>query len=400
MRVLLNGVWMHGTRTGVGHYTAELLRCLHARVGPEDRIHARPGDWIAPLCRRVPRGKPGGAGKGGGVGNLVKKTLRSGARSLLRGYLRATAWAGRYDVYHEPNYVPARSSVPTLTTIFDLSPLRPEWHPADRVRWFERGLEVIRRQCVHFFAITEAARREIITTLGLPPTRVTHTPLGIRDGLRPLEESAVRPALDALGLPASYLLHVGTLEPRKNLRTLLQAYCDLPAALRERCPLVLAGGWGWNTQKLADYYHETARHRNVIHLGYVPEASLAALYNGARALVFPSLYEGFGLPIVEMLACGGAVLASTADAVAEVAGRQAHLIDPHDLPGWRDAISRVITDNGWHAYLRQGSIERSRRYSWERCAAETMRVYRQVTDGCYDCAPSTVGTETPLRRAS
>src|SRR5207302_7892566 len=126
------------------------------------------------------------------------------------------------------------------------------------------------------------------------------------------------------------------------LLVLLRAYCALPERLRLRWPLVLVGGWGWNTGELAAYLHQQARPRGVIHLGYVAEEHLAAVYNGARALVYPSLYEGFGLPPVEMMACGGAVLASTAGALVETVGSRAHLIDPHDIVGWRASMARVV----------------------------------------------------------
>jgi alpha-1,3-rhamnosyl/mannosyltransferase len=117
----------------------------------------------------------------------------------------------------------------------------------------------------------------------------------------------------------------------------------------------------------------------IIHLGYVPEAHLAALYNGARALVFPSLYEGFGLPPVEMLACGGAVLASTAGAVAETVGGQAHLIEPLDVDGWRQAMQRVLTDEDWWQSLRRGAVEAAKPFTWEQCAVDTIQVYRKLT---------------------
>src|SRR5207302_4554300 len=142
---------------------------------------------------------------------------------------------------------------------------------------------------------------------GIPPSRITRTYMGVRPWLRPMTPAEVTPVLQRLGLPPRYLLYLGTIEPRKNVRTLLHAYCDLPAALRESCPLVLAGGWGWKAEEVAAFFHDEARHKGVLRLGYVAEEDLGALYNGARALVFPSLYEGFGLPPMEMLACGGAV---------------------------------------------------------------------------------------------
>jgi alpha-1,3-rhamnosyl/mannosyltransferase len=192
----------------------------------------------------------------------------------------------------------------------------------------------------------------------------------------PAEE--VADVLRRLGLPARYLLYVGTIEPRKNVLRLLRAYCALPAALRERWPLLLVGRWGWHSRAVAEYFHAEARHRGVQQLGYVADEHLPAIYNGARALVFPSYYEGFGMPPVEMMACGGAVLASTAGAVVEVVGDRAHLVEPEDADGWRSALKRVLTDDDWWQSLRQGVMERARRFSWDHCAADTLRVYRML----------------------
>jgi alpha-1,3-rhamnosyl/mannosyltransferase len=116
----------------------------------------------------------------------------------------------------------------------------------------------------------------------------------------------------------------------------------------------------------------------VIHVGYVADVHMPALYNGARALIFPSFYEGFGLPPLEMLACGGAVIASTAGAIAETVGRRAHLVDPYDLDGWRAAMRRVADDDDWHRALRDGAEDAARPFTWEACAADTLRAYRAV----------------------
>jgi len=168
---------------------------------------------------------------------------------------------------------------------------------------------------------------------------------------------------------------VGTIEPRKNVLRLLHAYCALPAALRRRWPLLLVGGWGWRTEEVADFYHAEARHRGVRHVGYLPEEHLVAVYNGARALLAPSLYEGFGLPPVEMLACGGAVVASAIGPHQETCGQAACLVEPEDTGGWHDALKRVLTEEGWHQQLRSGAVEAARPFTWERCAADTLRAY-------------------------
>ncbi len=279
--------------------------------------------------------------------------------------------------------------MPTVLSIHDLSVLtHPEWHPAKRLADFARDFERGLRQCVQVVTGAEFIRQEILHTLGLGPERVTVTPYGVRPGLGPLPATVVRDELRRLGLPPQYLLYLGTLEPRKNLLMLLRAYTSLPLETRSAFPLLLVGNWGWNTADLADYYEREARHRGVLHLGYVADEHLATLYNGARALVFPSFYEGFGLPPVEMLACGGAVLASTAGAVVETVGQHAFLLDPHDEDGWRRALLRVIEDSDWWRWLRDGAVRAAAPYTWVRCAATTLAVYRQVT-GQTPAAPPT-----------
>jgi alpha-1,3-rhamnosyl/mannosyltransferase len=187
--------------------------------------------------------------------------------------------------------------------------------------------------------------------------------------------------LRTLNLPSQYLLYLGTIEPRKNVLTLLKAYCSLPQSLRARWPLLLVGSWGWNAGPVAEYLHSEARHKGVIHLGYIAEKHLASIYNGARALVYPTLYEGFGLPPLEMMACGGAVIASTADAIVETVGGRAHLINAHDEDGWRAAMARVVEDDAWWQALRQDVMKVAAPFTWEQCAADTLNAYRMVCGG-------------------
>ncbi len=307
------------------------------------------------------------------------RSLRSSGQWLLARNFRAAYQRGGYDLYHEPNFIPLPSDLPTVATLHDLSVLlHPEWHPADRVAYFERRFRRGLKQCVHFLAISESARQELIRTLNLRPDQVTRTYMGIRPGLAPMPQPHVQQSLRRLGLPPRYLLYVGTIEPRKNLLTLLRAYCGLDERVRRDYPLVLVGGWGWNSADVAGFLDAKGKASGVMHLGYVADGHLPALYNGARALVFPSLYEGFGLPPAEMLACGGAVLASTADAVAETVGRQAHLVQPLDIDGWRQAMLRVVTDDDWWLQLRRGAAEAARPFTWEQCAADTLAVYRRL----------------------
>ena len=391
MRVLVNGLAAAGPMTGIGHYTTQLLRCLRAQVDGEE-IHAFPNRWLRQTrslwvhvrsrLERNGQPSPGStkatAAKKLGWHGRALRALRSSGQWLLTRSFQA-ACRGGFDLYHEPNYIPLASDLPTVATVHDLSVLlHPEWHPTDRVAHFERRFRRGLKQCRHVLAISESARQEIIRTLHILPDQVTRTYMGIRPGLTPLPEHKVQQALRQLNLPPRYLLYVGTIEPRKNLATLLRAYRALDDRIRRAYPLVLVGNWGWNAGEVARLLQSKDSAAEVIHLGYVPEGSLSALYNGARALVYPTLYEGFGLPPVEMLACGGAVLASTAGPLVETVGRQAHLIEPLDLDGWRQSMQRVIEEDDWWQALRRGAVEAAKPFTWEQCAADTLRVYRQL----------------------
>ncbi len=406
MHVVVNQWTPQGSKTGVGHYTDALLQGLR-RAGT-DRITAFPGDrvrrfrdiggWLRSQLlkgsERFPReddekGKMGESASSGlpfslspclsALRRAAVHSLRQGSWSLLGRYFRSVCARSHFDLYHEPNFIPLPGDCPTITTLHDLSVLLyPQWHPADRVYWFEKHLPEMLSRCVHFLTISDFGRHEVIRRLSVPPNRVTRVYMGVRPGLVPLPAEQVAITLEQLGLSPGYLLYVGTIEPRKNMLMLMQAYCALPEQVRNRRPLVLAGSWGWNAAAAAEYYHAEARHRGVICLGYIPDAHLPALYNGARALVYPSWYEGFGLPPLEMMACGGAVLASTAGSIVETVGSRAYLIDPADLDGWRTAMLRVLDDDDWWLSLRRGVVDIARPYTWAHCAAETWNVYRRL----------------------
>jgi alpha-1,3-rhamnosyl/mannosyltransferase len=404
MRVVLNQLPTAGKKTGVGHYTEQLIYHLRELNG-RHQIDCFPRSWIHQASSLFAHGRQLLEKRGEkpvmSLKQWVLLRLRDCARAMVRTDFRSLCGSRRYDLYHEPNFVPLPSDLPTVATIHDLSALlRPEWHPLDRVKHFERNFLRSLRRCHHFFAISESCRQEIIQHLGIPPERITRTYMGVREDLRPLPAEKFLPLLRRLQLPPKYLLCLGTIEPRKNLMMLMKAYCSMPRQLREEWPLLLVGNWGWKSEELAEFYQTHARHQGVIWRAYLPDGALAATYCGARALLFPSLYEGFGMPPLEMVACGGAVLSSTAAALRETVGRQAHLIDPNDISGWRDAIQRVVSDRDWWLRLRAGGVDTAKPYTWARCAAETMRAYHKIAGHSDESADVTDSIAHPLQPAA
>jgi alpha-1,3-rhamnosyl/mannosyltransferase len=393
MRVLIcDHAARENHKAGVGYYTSELIRCARGILGDE-HVQVFPGEapwvWKQHWWDRQSRRWEYVARRPGWL-PWVEKKFRGKFLSLVRKVMppppddmfAVFADPAVCDLYHEPNYIPQPCDLPTVASVHDLSVLlHPEWHPAKRVGEFERLFAAGLRRCAHLFAISEFGKGEIVRHLGWPAEKVTVTHMGVRPGLRRVEGRELSESLRRLGLREGYLLHVGTLEPRKNVLMLMRAFGELPSEVRERRPLVLAGGKGWNSQEVHAYLHDEARHKNVRWLGYVADRDFPALYSGARALLFPTFYEGFGMPAVEMMACGGAVIASTAGAVAETAGGQAYLIDPNDRHAWRDALLRACADDDWARHLADGAERHAARFTWEACAEATVAAYRRVLAG-------------------
>jgi alpha-1,3-rhamnosyl/mannosyltransferase len=397
MRVIVNGVSAIKPKTGVGHTTAYLHRAL-CEASPEDSFWLYPGSLLSRTGSALVRKLSGNKKSKGADGGSPKRSLRSSvmgvAKAAYREHFRLAARWGGFDLYHEPNFVPIRTHLPTVVTVHDLSVLlHPEWHPADRVAFHEKHFLAGLRLADHCIVVSQAVRREMIDVLGCTTHFVTAIHNGIGEQYVPQSAEQIAPVRSRLRLPDRYFLTVGTIEPRKNLLTVMQAFCDLPAEVRESCPLVLAGGWGWKSGPEREFFETQAGPKGVLHLGYVADADLPALYSGAAVLLYPSFYEGFGLPPAEMLACGGAVIASTATAVREIVGRHAPLVDPLDRVGWRDAMLRAVREPDWLDAFRAGGIRHARQFTWPRAAEQTLAVYRAVL------GPDS-SSQIPVRRAA
>jgi alpha-1,3-rhamnosyl/mannosyltransferase len=386
MRVILNALASLKPRTGIGHYIHSLCEHLLPIVGPEQLV-LFPGAvarrFIGSLfSRRIHTASPTQRGSGLPLRRLLAAPLKLlkhvGVRAARQSF-RAFVNRSGCDLYHEPNYIPWPCDVPAIATVHDLSVLlHPDWHPAERVKFYETHFFRNLQRCRHLIADSDAIRGELIDRLGMRTERVTTVHLAVRPGFRPQPAAEVAAVLRRFDLQPGYLLHVGTIEPRKNLLMLMRAYCDLPAALRQAHPLVLIGGWGWRNREVREFYENKGRREGVRQIGYAAEEDLPAIYSGARALVFPSHYEGFGFPPLEMMACGGAVIASTADSLREILPERTRLQSPHDLAAWREAMSEMLRDDDLWKQSREGVVAHAGQFTWEKCARQTWEVYRRV----------------------
>jgi alpha-1,3-rhamnosyl/mannosyltransferase len=371
-----------GARAGIGHYTWQLAQALTA-IEPQ-LLRPYPTVWEQLFTGWYERqwakyaAAPPRAWTNRIRGRCLITARRLGARSYTE-QLQRVLRRERIDLYHEPCYIPLECEGPIITSVHDLSVLRfPQWHRRETVALFEKHFDAALKRSQHLLAISEFGKQEIVRYLGWPAERVSVSYMGVRPGLGPVGGSRLQRVLRRWGLRPGYLLHVGTLEPRKNVLMLMREYCELPLWLRERHPLVLVGGAGWNSVEEHDFLRGRGAASGIRWLGYVSDVFFGCLYSGARALLFPSHYEGFGMPTIEMMACGGAVIASRAGAVVETVGGVAYLVDAVDGRGWREAMYRVCVDEEWWRGLRAGALGWAARYTWQRCAEQTLAAYRKT----------------------
>ncbi len=308
--------------------------------------------------------------------------LRSSGLPRQR-FRRVRSWWDRNTLknrlFHGTNYF-----LPPLTegiiTVHDLSIFKyPETHPIERIQAYDREFRQSLERANHIIADTETVRSELIGEFNISPDLVTAVHLGVDDRFNAQGEAADKTILASLGLlPNQYGLCVSTLEPRKRVTELLAAWRHLPLEIRNRNPLALVGGKGWLSGPLQEEIDRCAAEGWLHHLGFVPEEMLPALYRGARLFVYPSIYEGFGLPPLEAMSCGTPVIVSSRSCMPEVCGDAVRYVDPEDADDMLSAISECLTDENWqHEASRRGLLQASN-YSWERCVEDTVAVYRRV----------------------
>jgi len=318
---------------------------------------------------------------GGGSQHLLPWQIRLLLREVLRArgdlFWSRLAERKHIDVYHETGMFPYRHAcdLPTVLTIYDLSLAHyPQHHPRDRVRFFERHFVSRLVEVDHILTISDFIRQELIQQFGVDSGRVSTVPLAADRVFFPRQASEVATYLAGRQIPKSYFLYVGTLEPRKNLPHLMRAL----AQSRTKLPLVCAGAEGWMSGDLAPLIRRLGLSDRVQFLGHLGDRELALLYSGATAFFYPSLYEGFGLPVLEAMACGCPVVCSNQSSLPEVAGDAAVLLSPGDQRGWALALEGVIQDPEQRKELSRRGLERAQQFSWQSTAEQTVKLFREV----------------------
>ncbi|HWT02211.1 MAG TPA: glycosyltransferase family 1 protein [Pyrinomonadaceae bacterium] len=374
MRIGLDGIPLGEIKTGVGHYTFELARAL-ALAAPEDEFElVSPHPYVAAV---------GGAGE-----EILPPNLR--LTRVKVGQLRGRRWWSvglplyvrqeRLDLFHGTNYdVPLWGGRPTIVTVHDLSMfLHPETHEAHLVRRACRRLPMMARRAAMIITPSESVRRETSEHLGVNPQKVVAVPEAARRSFRPVPAAEAAEARRRLKVEDEFVLFVGTIEPRKNLLTLARAFDEILRTTRLRPQLVIAGREGWLTDELFSYLKGADARDRVRFTGYVSDEDLRALYSSCRAFVYPSLYEGFGLPPLEAMACGAPVITSRVPALLETVGDAARLVPPTDHRELARAVVSLLEDPGERERLSSAGLRRAAEFSWEKTARATLDVYREA----------------------
>jgi glycosyltransferase involved in cell wall biosynthesis len=286
----------------------------------------------------------------------------------------------RLDLLHSPHYtMPLVKTCRTVVTFHDMTFfLYPEAHLRYKRLFFRAMIPWSARRADALIAISQSTRADILRILRTPPDQVIAIPYGIAPQFQPIPDSPARDALcQKYNLPRPFILYVGNLEPRKNLPILVRAFARVARAGLPHA-LVLAGARGWMAAEIFSTIKELDLVSRVHFPGYVPQQDLASLYSAASLFVYPSLYEGFGLPVLEALACGVPVITSNVSSMPQVAGDAGILVEPSDVDALADAMKRVLTDQGLRATLVAKGLARARSFSWERTAQATLSTYTRV----------------------
>ena len=340
--------------------------------------------WIAALRRAEGGASIGTFPSMGSLAHLNHERSAAGRWTTLRGLgtlalanytpLPVLDWCARgADAFHASTLVRRPPRRARLTaTIHDMTCwLMPELHPAANLR-AERGFAEVLRRADRLIAVSECTRADAVRVLGLPPEKIEVIHSGIAEAFFEVTPSAVEDVRARYGLKRPFVLSLGTIEPRKNLDALLDAYEGLAADVRQEFELVVAGPVGWAAPETR------ARLAGVRYLGYVPEADLAPLTAAATVFAYPSLYEGFGFPVVQAMAAGVAVVTSNLSSLPEVAGDGAVLIDPRSRDELRDALARLLLSPDLRRELAVRGRARAQGFRWAQCATQSLQFFRNV----------------------
>lgn len=370
MRVCLDFTPAIQAHTGISRYAAELTRHLPAEYPGVDLSL-----FYTDSAGRIPIAP---------FDTLPRRVIRQSAkpwrlRVLLNTLIRRPMdhAIGPTDIFHATDHLlPPLACCKSVFTLYDLTTIKyPQVHLPLNRRFSQLMLPHFLRRADKILAISECTRQDALALYNLPGSKIITIPLGVSiyPAAGPAQNSDQVQA--RYHLQPQYLLYVGTIEPRKNLPVLFSA---LQQANLPDLKLVVVGKKGWLYEQTYKQVQDLGLESQVLFTGFVPDEDLIPIYQLANAFVFPSLYEGFGLPVLEAMACGTPVICSNVSSLPEVAGESAILVPPDDVNGWSEAITHITQNPGLRAELREAGLRQAARFSWASTARQTAEVYREL----------------------
>lgn len=363
-KIIIDTLSLLGNLSGIGRFTYEIARILSQNsqyrwnffYGYSSRRLISPSNASsAKTLRRAVIKNPF-------FKALVRKTM----------FCIAGLFSSRYDLYWQPNFVLIKNikARKIIATVHDFSwELYPEFQPQERVKYFKDNFYIQILRCDHIIAGSYFTKKEIVERTSFKPENITVIYHGINHTL-------FKPLLNNKPIKQKYILAVGSIEPRKNLKNLLLAYLQCDKAFKDEYHLYLVGDSGWKNDEIMQLVD--SMNQWVHPTGYISDEKLADMYRNASVFVYPSFYEGFGIPPLEAMACGTAVIASNASTLPEVCGDAAYYVDPLDIRAIMDSMKKVLCDEVLRHDLISKGLKHAQKFSWEKSAKEHMSVFEKV----------------------
>jgi glycosyltransferase involved in cell wall biosynthesis len=376
MLIGLDGIPLTELKTGVGHYTFELARAL-AHLAPQNEFELAYPSTYPPIDLSV--NEPP---------SILPTNLKASRVNV--GPLGRHWWSiglPRYvrqrgiELFHGTNYdIPLRRRCATVLTIHDLSLMtHPETHEKPRVRRARRRLRLMVREATAIITPTESVRREVCSLLRPAPEKVFAVPEAFRDCFRPMPYAATADVRQQFGIKGDFLLTVGTIEPRKNMGALVRAFANvLRHEPRPDLQLVITGNKGWLTSQFFSEVERSEVADQIVFTGYLFDDDLRALYASCLLFIYPSIYEGFGLPPLEAMGCGAPVIVSRIPTLVETTQGAVAYFDPSNDDDLTRAIVDLILNASARRSLAAAGLKQAGKFSWEQTAQMTMNVYNEA----------------------
>ncbi len=375
-KIIIDAVSILSPFTGIGKYTYEISKEL--REEREFEWYYNYGYHSKKLY------SPDNNSKNGSFAKKLKKIMTSNpyTKYLSREFFTqlTKVFTRSYDLYWQPNFIPNPNikAKKLITTIHDFSfYLYPQWQPAERVKYFNK--RIWREAIKSDFLITGSnfSKAEIIEYFNYPEERIEVINHGIDHSIYKIyKEEELKELKIKYNLPKNYILFVGSIEPRKNLINLLFAYQKLPKEIKREIPLLLCGFKGWNNREIMNLIEKERKY--IRYLGYLTDIELAGIYNLATIFIYPSLYEGFGIPPLEAFACGTPVISSNVSSLPEACGESALFINPNSPEDIKEKIIQLLEDKELRDEMRKRGLIHSQSFSWEKSAQKHLELFKKI----------------------